>query len=120
MQSNDIDTYQKITADGNVIVDFFLKANKAGNANGILKVNIKDILTVNGQLKSSSGSGNGNLLVELQAIKRQIKTDTTFTIQAPNTYNVEINLYPKFNEDKNAVISVSTVNKINENNVDSK
>lgn len=120
LQSNDIDAYQKIIADGNVIVDFFLKANRAGNANGNLKVNIKDILVVNGQLKSASGSGNGDILVDLQTLKRQIKADTTFSVHAPTTYNVEVNLYPKFNEDKNAVITVSTSNKLSESSVDSK
>ncbi|CAH0549657.1 unnamed protein product [Brassicogethes aeneus] len=115
-----LDASQKISSGSNVIVDVFLKANKNGNANGSIKVNVKDQLVINGQLKSVKGAGNGDILIDLQGLKKQAKAETTFTVQAPKTYNVLVTLYPMFGQDKNKKIILSTQNAITETTCDSK
>ncbi|KAJ8950746.1 hypothetical protein NQ318_011239 [Aromia moschata] len=117
---SDLDAHHKVTSGSTVVVDAFLKANKAGNANGSIKVNIKDLLVVNGQLKANKGSGTGDILIDAKTLNKQVKVDTSFQIQTPTTYNIDLNIYPSFAQDKNQKIVLSTHNKLTSTNVDSK
>ncbi|KAG5899642.1 hypothetical protein JTB14_036015 [Gonioctena quinquepunctata] len=117
---NEIDAQNKITSGSTVVVDAFLKANRNGNANGSIKVNVKNILVVNGQLKSTKGTGEANLLIDAQSLKKQVKLESTFQVHPGTTYNVVVTLYPTFNKDKNQKIILSTNNKISKTNIDSK
>lgn len=116
----DIDAFQKVLSGNTPIVDAFLKANKAGNANGSIKVNIKSIVNINGQLKANKGTGNADIVIDLETVKRQIKAESTFAIQPPNTYNVEVTIYPSFNDKKDQKIILKTTNKLTETSLDSK
>ncbi|XP_060534250.1 apolipophorins [Cylas formicarius] len=113
----ELDAHQKITSGSDIIVDGFLKANKDGDANGSLKVNVKDVVTINGQVKSQKGVGSGDILVDLRG-KRQIKADATFKIQLPNTFGLTANLYPSYGKDKNLKLSVITQTKLSETDLD--
>ncbi|KAJ8916580.1 hypothetical protein NQ315_000224 [Exocentrus adspersus] len=117
---SELDAHHKVTSGSTVVVDVFLKANKGGNANGSIKVNIKSYLVVNGQLKSVKGSGTGEILIDAQNIKKQVKVDTTFQVQAPQVVNVEVNIYPSYATDKNQKVTISTQNKGTATSLDSK
>ncbi|XP_023030403.2 retinoid- and fatty-acid binding glycoprotein apolipophorin [Leptinotarsa decemlineata] len=117
---SEIDAHHKVTSGSNVIIDTFLKANKNGNANGNVKVNIKNILVVNGQLKSIRGKGNANILIDAQSVKKQVKLESTFQILPEHTFIVDVTLYPTFNKDKSQKIILSTHNKLSLTSIDSK
>ncbi|XP_068902272.1 apolipophorins [Tenebrio molitor] len=119
VNANEFDGAHKVTSGGTVYVDIFLKVNKAGNANGSIKVNCKDRLVINGQVKANRGNGNGEIVVELPAAKRASKIDSTFTIHDPN-YNVIVNIYPVFSEDKSKKITLSTHTSVTQHKIDSK
>ncbi|CAG9770462.1 unnamed protein product [Ceutorhynchus assimilis] len=120
VNEGELDSHVKISSGNEHIIDAFLKANKKGNANGSLKINLKNKLNVNGQIHSNNGAGNGEILVDLQNGKRQIKADTTFTIQPAHVYDITATLYPSFNKDKNMKIVLSTNTKVSESSLDSK
>ncbi|KAJ8984123.1 hypothetical protein NQ317_017333 [Molorchus minor] len=117
---NEVDAHHKVTSGSTVVIDAFLKTNKGGNANGSIKVNIKNVLVVNGQVKSNKGSGTGDILIDAQSLKKQVKIDTTFLIQPDTTYNIDLNIYPSYAQDKSQKIVLSTHNKLSQTNVDSK
>lgn len=119
LNANDIDLYQKVTSGNQVFIDLILKANQAGNANGNIKINLKEHLIVNGHLTAKQGSGNADITIELPTVKKTAKLDSTFTIRDPN-YNILVNIYPAYNEDKNKKITISTHSKITLSSVDSK
>jgi hypothetical protein len=119
VNAHEFDGSHKVTSGGTVYVDIFLKVNKAGNANGSIKVNCKDRLVINGQVKANRGNGNGEIVVELPAAKRASKIDSTFTIHDPN-YNVIVNIYPVFSEDKSKKITLSTHTSVTQHKIDSK
>ena len=116
---NEFDVSHKVTSGSTVYVDVFLKVNRAGNANGSIKVNLKGDLVINGHVKANRGSGNGEVVIELPAVKRVSKIDTTFTIHEP-TYNVIVNIYPIFNQDKTKKVTLSTQTSLPHNTIDSK
>lgn len=108
-----------MSSGGNNYVDFIFKAAKGGNANGSLKVNIKDYFNANGQLKSVEGVGGGDFVVEFLKFNRKAKGELTFTIKDPD-YIVKATLYPNFEKDSSLKFALSTENKITEHDVDSK
>lgn len=116
---NELDTLLKVTVGDKPIIDIFLKNLKGGNANGNVKIDLKDLLKADGQLKATKGKGNANLVVEFVKAGNKIKTETQFTIAAP-TYNIDLTFYPQFEKDNNKKIALSTHNKITEHSVDSK
>ncbi|KAL3271520.1 hypothetical protein HHI36_021999 [Cryptolaemus montrouzieri] len=118
VNSREIDFHLKLLSGSNPLIDALLKANKAGNANGHVKVNFKDILTVNGQLKAQKGVGSGDILIEAKSLKKATKAETSFTLHDP-TYNLDVTLYPVFNEDKNKKVVFSTKNKASDASLDS-
>ncbi|RZC36402.1 apolipophorin, partial [Asbolus verrucosus] len=119
LNANEIDASHKVTGGNVVYVDIFFKANKVGNANGSIKVNLQGQLVITGQVKANKGSGSGDVTIELPGVKRTSKIDTTFTVHDP-TYNILINIYPVFNQDKSKKITLSTHSTIKSQNVDSK
>ncbi|CAH1965494.1 unnamed protein product [Acanthoscelides obtectus] len=118
--AQEVDAHHKVVSGSTVIIDAFIKANRQGTANASIKVNVKDMLVVNGQLKANKGTGNGDILIDAQNIKKQVKMETTFTIQPPTTVNVDFTIYPQFATDKNSKVHFSTTNKLNPNSVNSK
>ncbi|XP_066261681.1 apolipophorins isoform X2 [Euwallacea similis] len=120
LNPEEIDTHAKITSGSEPFLDSFLKANRKGSANGSVKINIKGSFTVSGQLHANNGVGNGDILIDVQGGKRQIKADTTFTIQPIQVFDVTINLYPSYHKDKNLKIFLSTQNKMSETSLDSR
>ncbi|XP_044260123.1 apolipophorins [Tribolium madens] len=119
LNPNEIDASNKITSGGTIYIDAFLKANRAGNANGSIKVNLKGQLVVTGQIKANKGSGNGDLEVELPAQGRKSKIDSTFTVHEPN-FNIVVNIYPVFDKDKSKKITFSTQTTLKPHQIDSK
>lgn len=117
---SELDAHHKVTSGSVVIIDAAIKANKQGTANGNIKVNIKNMLVINGQLKSNKGNGNANLLVDAQSIKKQVKLESTFQVTVGSLYNIDVTLYPAFAQDKNQKIILSTHNQISPNSIDSK
>ncbi|XP_066149050.1 apolipophorins isoform X2 [Euwallacea fornicatus] len=120
INQEEVDTHAKITSGSEPFLDSFFKANRKGSANGSVKINIKGYLTVSGQLHANDGVGNGDVLIDIQGGKRQIKADTTFTIQPVQVFDVTVNLYPSYHKDKNLKILLSTQNKVSETSLDSR
>lgn len=118
LNANELDTQLKVSAGSNNYVDFFLKGTRGLNANGALKLNVDQILTANGQIKSVKGVGNANIVIKLLKVDKELKVDSTYTIQNP-VYNVEVSFYPNFGKDKGDKFTLSTKNKITENSIDS-
>ncbi|CAG9832524.1 unnamed protein product [Diabrotica balteata] len=116
----DFAAHNKILSGNVVVVDAFLNANKNGNANGSVKVNIKNVLVVNGQLKSVKGVGNGHIKIDAQSIKKVVKADSNFEIQPPTLYKVVVTLYPSFDKDPNQKIILSTNSKLSPTSIDTK
>ncbi|KAL1502570.1 hypothetical protein ABEB36_007695 [Hypothenemus hampei] len=116
----EVDAHADINSGSEHIVQSFLKGNRKGNANGSVKVNVKNLLTINGQILSNNGAGNGDILIDIKNGNRQIKADTTFTIQPTKVYDVTINIYPVFNKDKNQKIHLSTKNKVSETHLETR
>ncbi|XP_056636733.1 apolipophorins [Diorhabda sublineata] len=117
---SELSAHHKVVSGNVVVIDAFLNANKNGNANGSVKVNIKNMLVVNGQLKSVKGKGTADLQIDANTPKKSVKLESTFEVQPPTTYNVVLTLYPSFDKDKNQKIIVSTNTKISSSNIDSK
>lgn len=115
---NELDTNLKVVAGSATYVDFFLKATKDRNANSVLKISLKDILLVNGQLKLAKGVGNGDIVVELPKLKRKLKADSTFTLASP-TYKVDLALYPDFEKDSSNKLVLSTNSELHPNSISS-
>lgn len=120
LNQEEIDAHAKISSGSDHIIDSFIKANKKGSANGSIKVNLKNSVTVNGQIHANSGAGSGDIIIDLQNGKRQIKAETTFAIHISQSYDVTITLYPTFNKDKNVKILLSTQNKVSDAGLESK
>lgn len=119
LNPNELDTLLKVTVGEKPIIDIFLKHHKGGNANGNVKVDIKDLIKANGQLKATKGKGNANIVVEFVKSGNKIKSESQFTIADP-TYNFDITFYPYFEKDNNKKIVLSTHNKVTGKSVDSK
>lgn len=117
---NDYDIHHKVTSGSTVVVDAFIKGNKQGNANGSFKVNIKNYLVVNGQVKANKGVGTADLLIDAQRVKQHIKFESAFKIQPPSVYDIDLKIYPSFDKDKNQCIKISTHNKVGQTSLDSK
>lgn len=117
--ANELDTKLKIASGSNVLIDAIFKATRAGDANGSLRINVKEYLVANGQIKANKGNGNGDIVIEFVKIGRKVKGDTKFTFQSPN-YNLALSFYPDFGKDQQKKISFSTVNKLQPTSVDSK
>lgn len=49
--------------------------------------------------------------MDAKTLKKSAKLETSFNILNP-TYNLDVTLYPVFNEDKNKKIALSTKNKL--------
>lgn len=117
---NDYDAHHKVTSGSTVVIDAFIKGNKQGNANGSFKVNIKNYLVVNGQIKATKGVGTADLLIDAQKVKQQIKLDSNFKIQPPSVYDIDLTIYPTFGKDNNQLIKISSHNTFEPNSLDSK
>lgn len=115
---NELDTSLKIAAGSATYVDIFVKATKDRNANGVLKVSLKDVLIANGKLKVAKGVGNGDIVVELPKLKRKLKADSTFTFASP-TYKVELVLYPDFEKDSSNKLVLSTNSELQPKSISS-
>ncbi|XP_044763302.1 apolipophorins-like isoform X2 [Coccinella septempunctata] len=115
----EFDTHLKILAGKTSIIDLLLKGNRVGDINGHAKVNLKDTLTVDGQVSSKKGVGKGNAVIDFKQLKKTTKLDATFTIQRPK-YNLNLNFYPVFNEDPKKKISIDTNNEISGTTIHSK
>lgn len=114
-----MDTKLKIALGSNIVIDGVFKGTRNGDANGSLRINIKEYLVANGQIKANKGNGNGDIVIEFLKINRKLKGDTKFTFQTPN-YNVVLTFYPDFGKNQQKKISFSTTNKLQENLIDSK
>ncbi|XP_050302966.1 apolipophorins [Anthonomus grandis grandis] len=119
MTEEDVDAHAKINSGSDSIIDSFLRADKKGNANGSLKLAIRNLINLNGQVHSNSGTGNGEVVVDLQNGKRQFKADTTFNVQPDKRYDISINFYPNA-KDNSAKISISTQTNMDENSLETK
>lgn len=119
MTPNELDTLLLVQIGEKKVIDIVLKALKNGNANGNVKIDLKDLLKADGQLKSTKGKGTGQLVVDFVKIGNKIKTDSQFNIAAP-TYDVDLTIYPQYEKDNSKKISLSTHNKITEDSIDSK
>ncbi|XP_044764136.1 apolipophorins-like [Coccinella septempunctata] len=118
LTTKDLDLHIKLLNGNSPLIDTVLKANIIGNVNGHIKVDVKEILHINGNIKAQKGVGNGNILVDAKSIKKSAKLETSFNIHNP-LYNLDVTLYPVFNEDKNKKIALSTKNKLTGTALDS-
>lgn len=116
----ELDVHHKVISGNTVVIDAFIKANKNGNANASIKVHIKNLLEVNGQLKAVKGSGNAHVQIDAQSIKKQLRLESTFDVQPGTIYNIVLTLYPNHGQDKTQKLILSTNTKLSPTSLDSK
>ncbi|KAB0791517.1 hypothetical protein PPYR_03317 [Photinus pyralis] len=118
LKPNNLDTSLKIESGANTYVDITLKGNRAGNANGNLKITLKDFLSGNGQLKVTKGTGNAFVVFDFTKFHRKLKLDSSFTLAAPQ-FDMLFTFYPNFEKDNSKMV-ISTQNQVKPNFFDSK
>lgn len=101
------------------LVDAKFTTNRAGNANGAMKINLQNLLAADGSLVVKDGKGTADITVDLKKINRKVKGDASFQMSKP-VYNANINLLLNAEKDPSQKISISTQNKITENSINSK
>lgn len=64
-------SHAKISDNSGDILDFLLKTTRGANANGQLKLIVKNAISANGQFKvtDSDGKGNGMVIVDFKQVK---------------------------------------------------
>ncbi|KAK5647146.1 hypothetical protein RI129_002038 [Pyrocoelia pectoralis] len=118
LKPQDLDSFLKIESGSNSYVDCAIKGNRAGDANGNLKITLKDFVVGNGQLKVTKGTGTAFVVMDFVKFHRKFKVDSSFTVAEPQ-YNLLLTVYPNFEKDDNKLI-FSTQNQVTSNFVDSK
>ncbi|XP_022837131.1 apolipophorins isoform X2 [Spodoptera litura] len=114
-------SHAKISEAQGDIIDFLLKTTRGPNANGQLKLIIKNAISANGQFKftESDGKGNGMIIVDFKQAQRKIKGDFKFMAKAP-AYGADVDLYLNYEKNNNDKIHFSTNTKRTEKMLDSK
>lgn len=119
IKEHNFDAHLKLTSGSVQFIDNSLKIDDAGNANGVIKVNFKDTFTANGQIKANKGKGNADVVWHFVKTNRKIKLESTYNIADP-IYNIEATLYTDFEKNNKQKYVLSTQNKIEEENWESK
>ncbi|KAM3956905.1 retinoid- and fatty-acid binding glycoprotein apolipophorin isoform 2-T2 [Aphomia sociella] len=119
--ANQYSSHAKISSTKGEFLDYLLKISHGANANGQLKLVLKDSISANGQFKvtDADGKGNGMIIIEFKKAQRKIKGDVTFVAKEP-VFNAEIDVYLNFEKDNNDKVHFSTNNKKSAKTVDSK
>ncbi|CAB3232890.1 unnamed protein product [Arctia plantaginis] len=114
-------SHAKVSENQDEFLDFLLKINRGANANGQLKLNVKQAIGANGSFKitDSNGQGNGMIIVDFKQSQRKIKGDFKFTAKSPN-YGADVDLYFNYEKDNNDKVHISTATKTTETLTDSK
>ncbi|XP_044727273.1 apolipophorins isoform X2 [Chrysoperla carnea] len=114
-----IEAHSTIKDGETKLMDAQFTTNRAGNANGALKINLRNILAADGSLVVKDGKGTADITVDLKKINRKVKGDASFHVAKP-VYNANVNLLLNAEKDPSQKISISTQNKITENSINSK
>lgn len=114
-------SHAKISEAQGDILDYLLKITRGANANGQLKLIVKNTIAANGQFKvtDNDGKGNGMIIVDFKQSQRKIKADVKFMAKAP-TYGADVDIYLNYEKDNNDKIHISTNSKKTDKMVDSK
>ncbi|KAJ8707317.1 hypothetical protein PYW08_010569 [Mythimna loreyi] len=114
-------SHAKVSDNGGDILDFLLKTTRGPNANGQLKLIVKNAISANGQFKvtDSDGKGNGMFIVDFKQSQRKIKADVKFVAKAP-TYGAEIDVFLNYEKDNNDRFHLSTNTKRTDKLLDTK
>ncbi|KAF7279304.1 hypothetical protein GWI33_007437 [Rhynchophorus ferrugineus] len=115
----ELDSFLKINCGSEAIIDAYLKARPGLDASGSIKLNIKDVLRVDGSLQSSKGSGKGDILIELPKGNVKVKADTVFHIILSERFDVSVTVYPHLIKNPQSKIFFSTKNQYSENHINS-
>ncbi|KAF5283201.1 hypothetical protein FQA39_LY17393 [Lamprigera yunnana] len=118
LKPSQFDTSLKISAGVNAYIDFFIKSNRMGNANGDLKVTFKDFVVGNGHLQVTKGTGTAFIVIDLVKFHRKLKIDSSFTVHDPK-YDLILTIYPNYEMGEINKLVLSTQNQIKENSIDS-
>lgn len=100
------------------LVDILFKSNRAGSANGNLKINVPSIVQADGSLVVKDGKGTGNIVIDLKKLQRKVKGDASFTAVKP-TYNAKLVLELNADKEPNQKIMIQTENQISEKSIKS-
>ncbi|KAH9637818.1 hypothetical protein HF086_017596 [Spodoptera exigua] len=114
-------SHAKISESQGDIIDFLLKTTRGPNANGQLKLIIKNAISANGQFKftESDGKGNGMIIVDFKQAQRKIKGDFKFMAKAP-AYGADVDIFLNYEKNNNDKIHFSTNTKRTDKMLDSK
>ncbi|KAK4878786.1 hypothetical protein RN001_011292 [Aquatica leii] len=118
LKPSELDTTLKISSGSQTYIDFFVKSNRMGNANGNLQLTLKDFVIGTGTLQVNKGTGTASLMIDFVKFHRKFKADSSFTINDP-TYNFVLTFYPNFEKDNNNKLVISTHNQIKQESVNS-
>ncbi|KAF5288699.1 hypothetical protein FQR65_LT11964 [Abscondita terminalis] len=111
LKPTELDTYLRIISGSNTYVDFFVKSNRMGNANGDLKITLKEFVVGNGNLKVARGAGTAFVVIDFVKFHRKFKLDSSFTVSDPK-YDLVLTFYPNFEKDNNNKLVLSTHNQL--------
>lgn len=64
-------THAKVSESSGDLIDFLIKTTRGANANGQLKLIVKNAISANGQFKvtDSDGKGNGMIIVDFKQVR---------------------------------------------------
>lgn len=108
----------KIDAGSHSLVDSYLKT-KGDDSDASIKVNLKGILLVNGNLKEHKEAGNAEILVEFVKIAHKIKGEVTYNGNSPHE-DVDLTLYTDFEKDNTKKIKFTSQSMVQPKSIDSK
>ncbi|XP_075987202.1 retinoid- and fatty-acid binding glycoprotein apolipophorin isoform X2 [Anticarsia gemmatalis] len=112
-------SHAKVTESQGEVLDYLLKFNRGPNANGQLKLVIKNTISANGQFKVADDKGNGMIIVDFVKAQRKIKGDFKFQAKAPN-YGADVDIFLNYEKDNHDKIHYSATAKKTEKLLDTK
>ncbi|KAJ8705174.1 hypothetical protein PYW07_011001 [Mythimna separata] len=114
-------SHAKVSDNGGDVLDFLLKTTRGANANGQLKLIVKNAISANGQFKvtDSDGKGNGMFIVDFKQSQRKIKGDVKFMAKAP-AYGADVDVFLNYEKDNNDKFHFSTNTKRTDKMLDTK
>ncbi|XP_017879492.1 apolipophorins [Ceratina calcarata] len=108
-----------LKVDGTKYIDFLLNVKPTDNPTGSLSLNLKSLITVNGQFSYQKGKGDAALNIDIPKINRKIKATGTLAVSGTeHVGNVE--LFYDAEKDPSKRIKLSTISDIKKNSIDSK
>lgn len=114
-----INSHAQVAVDNSQYVDFNLNLQHGNNPKGIIVLNLKKYISVNGQYSYQNGKGSADINIEIPKVHRKIKGTADITVTGTqHSANLEI-LYD-VEKDPSKRIKLATVSDITKTSIDLK